>query len=277
MSELDAFLDTGKQPAAPTDTAPAPAPAAKPDTAKPEAPDTTGQNRTEPAKAEPAPPAPDPDEDIGHDGGMIPASTFHKARTDWKTKTVEAQTEARILREQVEAFKKQSAAPPQQAPQYQPPPEPLDPVRDPVGYHNRLQSVLLNDRLNLSEMLEREKHPPEAFEAAVAEFQAVAAQQPELYSKLHAQRHPYGWLMKEIEKLRLTRELGDDPAAFRAKIAAEERAKWEAEQGNGAAPVSPAAGLPPSLATTRSAAPRSSGAFSGPPALEDIFARPKRR
>jgi len=274
MSELDAFLTTGSQPAAPTDAAPAPAPAAEPSPApatKPEA------KQAEPAKAAPDPPQPDPDEDIGHDGGMIPASTFHKARTDWKTKTVEAQTEARILREQVEAFKKQSAAPPQPQ-QQQPPPEPLDPVRDPVGYHNRLQSVLLNDRLNLSEMLEREKHPPEAFEAAVAEFQAVAAQQPELYSKLHAQRHPYGWLMKEIEKLRLTRELGDDPAAFRAKIAAEERAKWEAEQGNGAAPVSPAAGLPPSLATTRSAAPRSANAFSGPPALDDIFRRePKRR
>jgi len=272
MSELDAFLDTGKQPAAPTDAAPAPAPAAPPPEAPAAKPDTA---KAEAPKAEP--PAPDPDEDIGHDGGMIPASTFHKARTDWKTKTVEAQTEARILREQVEAFKKQSAAPPQQAPQYQPPPEPLDPVRDPVGYHNRLQSVLLNDRLNLSEMLEREKHPPEAFEAAVQEFQAAAAQQPELYSKLHAQRHPYGWLMKEVEKLRLTRELGDDPAAYKARLIAEERAKWEQEQGNGAPPVSPAAGLPPSLATTRSAAPRSSGAFSGPPALEDIFARPKRR
>jgi hypothetical protein len=271
MSELDAFLTTGTQPPAPTD---APAPAAPPPeapAAKPEA------AKAEPAKAAPDPPQPDPDEDIGHDGGMIPASTFHKARTDWKTKTVEAQTEARILREQVEAFKRQPPPQAQQAPP-QPPPEPLDPVRDPVGYHNRLQSVLLNDRLNLSEMLEREKHPPEAFEAAVAEFQAVAAQQPDLYTKLHAQRHPYGWLMKEIEKLRLTRELGDDPAAFRAKIAAEERAKWEAEQGNGAPPVSPAAGLPPSLATTRSAAPRSANAFSGPPALDDIFRRePKRR
>jgi hypothetical protein len=274
MSELDAFLDTGKQPAAPTDAAPAPAPApaAKPDTPPPEA------AKAEPAKAAPDPPPPDPDEDIGHDGGMIPASTFHKARTDWKTKTVEAQTEARLLREQIEAIKRQPAAqaPPQQ-PQHQPPPEPLDPVRDPVGYHNRLQSVLLNDRLNLSEMLEREKHPPEAFEAAVVEFQEAAKLQPDLYSKLHSQRHPYGWLMKEVEKLRLTRELGDDPAAFRAKIAAEERAKWEAEQGNGAPPVSPAAGLPPSLATTRSAAPRNAGAFTGPPDLADILRREPRR
>jgi hypothetical protein len=275
MSELDAFLDTGKQPAAPTDAAPAPAPAAEPSPAPAAKPDTA---KPDTAKAAPDPPAPDPDEDIGHDGAPIAASTFYKARTDWKGKVVEAQTEARILREQVEAFKKQSAQPPAPPPQHQPPPEPLDPVRDPVGYHNRLQSVLLNDRLNLSEMLEREKHDPAAFEAAVQEFQQAAAQQPDLYTKLHAQRHPYGWLMKEIEKLRLTRELGDDPAAFRAKIAAEERAKWEAEQGNGAPPVSPAAGLPPSLATTRSAAPRSANAFSGPPALDDIFRRePKRR
>jgi hypothetical protein len=273
MSELDAFLTTGTQPPDPGAAAPAPAqapaeptpaaPAAKPEAAK-----------AEPAKAAPDPPPPDPDEDIGHDGAPIAASTFYKARTDWKGKVVEAQTEARILREQVEAFKKQQAAPPAPPQQQQPPPEPLDPVRDPVGYHNRLQSVLLNDRLNLSEMLEREKHPPEAFEAAVVEFQEAAKLQPDLYAKLHSQRHPYGWLMKEVEKLRVTRELGDDPAAYKAKL----RAEWEAEQGNGAAPVSPAAGLPPSLATTRSAAPRSANAFSGPPALDDIFRRePKRR
>ena len=47
---------------------------------------------------------------------MIPAATFHKLRTDWKAKTVAAETEARLLREQLEAAKKQpvAAAPPQQ-------------------------------------------------------------------------------------------------------------------------------------------------------------------
>ena len=280
MSELDAFLTAGTQPPGAGDAAPPP-PATEPaggGSNGKEPPATTQAAEPAPEAAKAAPePQPDPEDEVGHDGSMIPAATFHKLRTDWKAKTVAAETEARLLREQLEAAKKQpvAAAPPQQPPRL---PEPVDPARDPVGYHNRVQSVLLNDRLNMSEMLEREKHTPEAFEAAVTEFQEAARQQPELFGKLHAQRHPYGWLMKEVEKLRLQRDMGDDPAAFRARIAAEERAKVETEMRNGGGiTVSPAAGLPPSLANTRSAAPRSTNGFSGPPSLEDLLRREPRR
>jgi hypothetical protein len=273
MSELDSFLSSGTQPPDPSAPAPAPTPpapptptppAAKAEPAKPEA-------KAEPAKA--PEPEPEPDEEVGHEG-MIPASTFHKARTDWKAKTVEAQTQAKMLREQIEAFQKQQAAPPPPPPAYQPPVV-LDPARDPVGYHNRLQEVLLNDRLNISELMEKEKHPPEVFDAAVNEFKEMAQKDPALFQKLHQQMHPYGWLMKEVQRLRLQREVGDDPEGYKARL----RAEWEAEQQRTAeAPISPAAGLPPSLATTRSAAPRSTNGFSGPPPLDDIFRRePKRR
>ena len=277
MSELEDFLASGKQPpadpgAAPGASTPAPAPKPQPTPPPAPAPKPEPAKQPEPAAAQ----APDPDEDIGDDGSMISPSAFHKARTDWKGKVVAAETEARLLREQLEAARKPAAAP---APPPPPPfAEPVDPARDPVGYHNRVQSVLLNDRLNMSEMLEREKHTPEAFEAAVTEFQEAAKRDPSLFGKLHAQRHPYGWLMKEIEKLRMTRDVGDDPAAYRAKLIAEERAKWEAELANGATPpVSPAAGLPPSLATTRSAAPRGTNGFSGPPSLDDVFKREAKR
>jgi hypothetical protein len=280
MSELDAFLTTGTQPpdpGAPAPAAPATEPAGGGPSGKEAPPATTKTAEPAPEAAKQQPePQPDPEDEVGHDGGMIPASTFHKARTDWKGKVVAAETEARLLREQLEAAKKPTSPAAPQAPL--PAAVPLDPVRDPVGYHNRLQSVLLNDRLNISEMLERDKHTPEAFESAVTEFQEAAKQQPDLYAKLHAQRHPYGWLMKEVEKLRVQRDMGDDPAAFRARIAAEERAKVEAEMRNGGAPpVSPAAGLPPSLANTRSAAPRSTNGFSGPPSLEDLLRREPRR
>jgi hypothetical protein len=278
MSELDSFLSAGTQP--PDPSAPAPAPPAPPQpgptpptpppAAKPEPKDAKPEAKAEPPKPEPEP---EPDDDIGHDGNMIPPSVFNKARTDWKSKVVEAQTQARMLREQIEAIQKQQAAPPPAPPAYQPPVV-LDPARDPVGYHNRLQEVLLNDRLNMSELMEKEKHPPEVFEAAVNEFKDMAIKDPALFAKLHQQQHPYGWLMKEVQRLRLQREVGDDPEGYKARL----RAEWEAEQQrNAEAPISPAAGLPPSLATTRSAAPRSTNGFSGPPPLEDIFARPKRR
>ena len=134
--------------------------------------------------------------------------------------------------------------------------------------------MLLNDRLNMSELMERDKHPREVFEAAVTEFQQAAQQQPELFKKLHAQMHPYQWLMKEVEKLRVQKELGDDPTAYKAKL----RAQWESEMASGAAPpVSVTAGMAPSLATTRSAAPRMTNGFSGPPGLDDIFRREAKR
>jgi hypothetical protein len=71
------------------------------------------------------------------------------------------------------------------------------------------------------------------------------------------------------------RDLGDDPAAYRERI----RAELAAEMANGTAPmppVSPAAGLQPSLANVRSAAPRGAPAFSGPPSLGDIVRREPR-
>jgi hypothetical protein len=76
---------------------------------------------------------------------------------------------------------------------------------------------------------------------------------------------------------RVVAEVGTDPDAYRAKmraeIEAEVRAQLGAGQGGAAPPpVSPAAGIPPSLATVRSSAPRGQ-VFSGPPPIDDIVGR----
>jgi hypothetical protein len=72
---------------------------------------------------------------------------------------------------------------------------------------------------------------------------------------------------------RLHDEIGTDPAAYEAKL----RAKWEQERGNGNAPlVSPAAGLPPSLANVRSSGGRATNGYAGPMSMDDILSRPKR-
>jgi hypothetical protein len=69
-------------------------------------------------------------------------------------------------------------------------------------------------------------------------------------------------------------EIGDDPAAFRAKVEAEILAKHGLTQEGGAAqqqqkpPV-----MPSNLAGARNVGSRSGPAWSGPPSLEDIFAR----
>ena len=133
----------------------------------------------------------------------------------------------------------------------------------------------LIERLNISEMQLRREIGPEKVDAAIAEFKQAAAQNPALIPALYQQPDPYAWMAKQVETMRLQREIGNDPSGYRAKLEAEIRAKLEAEmqaaQPAAPAPVSPAARLAPSLANARSAAPRASGAWAGPTPLQDIF------
>jgi hypothetical protein len=100
----------------------------------------------------------------------------------------------------------------------------------------------------------------------------MAERDQTLFGKLYAQPNPYGWMMREVDRLRMLRDVGDDPSAYRAKIEAEARAKWEAEAAAKPPPPSPAAGLQPSLATVRSVAGRTASTWSGEPSLEDVLA-----
>jgi hypothetical protein len=119
-------------------------------------------------------------------------------------------------------------------------------------------------------MMLADKIGQEKLSEYVNEFRNLANADPTLFGKLYSQPHPYAWLTREVDRLRLVRDVGDDPAAFRAKIEAEARAKWEAEAKQAPAP-SPAAGMQPSLGTARSVAGRTAGAWTGEPSLEDVL------
>ena len=120
-------------------------------------------------------------------------------------------------------------------------------------------------------MMLADKIGAEKLSEYVNEFRQLANADPTLFGKLYSQPHPYAWLTREVDRLRLVRDVGDDPAAFRAKIEAEARARWEQEAKAQPAP-SPAAGMQPSLGTARSVAGRTAGAWSGEPSLEDVLA-----
>jgi len=262
----------------------APAPAAEPATpAAPEAPPAASAPKPE-AKAEPAAKAaaakPEPEDDDGpppkplEGEDVIPLRAYEderRKRNDWKEKAARLEGELAAYRRQQEEAQRRAAAPPQPPPQ--PPP---DPAVDPRGFAQHLvqqqQQALLNERLNNSEMLLREKIGDEKLSEYVNEFRSMAEADPTLFGKLYSQPHPYNWLTREVDRLRLVRDVGDDPAAFRSKIEAEARARWEAEAKAAPPPVSPAAGLQPSLATARSVAGRSAGAWTGEPTLEDVLA-----
>ena len=256
-TELDGFLK-GEEPPDPAPAAPDPAPAPTPAVeSKPPPP-------AEPEEADPEP---------AREGeAVIPRRAFEAIRherQDWKAKAIKAETERAALAKQLEEASAARAEPPP------PPAPPIDPAVDPVGFVRALaeqtQRDRINERLNNSEEALREKIGAEAVDALIAEFKAEATKNPALVQQLYQQRNPYAWVQKQVETMRLHREIGEDPAAFRARIIAEHEAARQAAEP--LARVSPAAGMAPSLATARSVAGRSAPAYTGPTPLADILKR----
>jgi hypothetical protein len=269
---LDAFLasEGGGAPAEAAQPAPEPAAPTTPP-AESKAPAATPAPAAKPSETK----APEQDEDhdlpvVGGDNRTVPFSALEKVRNDWKSKYAAEQARAELLAKQLEEAKRPR---PEPAPVMQQQPVP-DFHQDPQGFIQhmavRQQQVILNERLNLSEHLLREKIGSEKVDEYIADFRQFAEKDRSMWDKLYAQPTPYQWLTREIDRLRLHNEIGDDVSAYRAKLIAEERAKWEAERSQSQPATSPAAGLPPSLANARSVAGRSAPAWNGDPSLEDV-------
>jgi hypothetical protein len=139
-----------------------------------------------------------------------------------------------------------------------------------------VRGVVLNERLNTSEMMALDKHGKEVIDRETEYFKKRTEADPRLWNELYSKPHPYQWMIDDNATARLHEEIGTDPAAYRARIAAEERAKMESELSRSPV-ISPAAGLPPSLANARSAAPRGTNGYAGPMSIDDILKRPERR
>jgi hypothetical protein len=263
--QLESFLASEAQEAT-KEPAPQAAPEAPP--AVPAAqPEAKAPAESKAATATPEPDDAEPPQPLDGEP-VIPRRAYEderRKRQDWKEKAARLEGElAAIKRQQEEAARPQ--------PQPMPPLAPIDPSQDPMGFTVRIQQVMLNERLNNSEMLLRDKIGDDKVTEYVQEFQQLAQRDPTLFGKLYSQTNPYGWMQREVERQRVLRDVGDDPSAYRSKIEAEARAKWEAEAAAKPAPVSPAAGLQPSLATVRSVAGRTAGTWSGEPSLEDVLA-----
>lgn len=166
-----------------------------------------------------------------------------KGRQDWKEKAIRFEEEAKQLRERM-------AEPQQRTEQQQ-----LDPIQ-------QVRQEMLNERFNVSEMVARQKY--EDLDAVVATFQEAARANPALALALHQQVNPYEFAYREGKRIQLLKEVGDDPAAYRARIEAEVR-----EQLQKANPA--ALNLPASLAGARSSATRTAPAFTGPSPLGTLF------
>lgn len=119
------------------------------------------------------------------------------------------------------------------------------------------QQMLWNERLNMSEAVARQAHGDGTVDAAVEAFQSAARDNPTMAMELQRQANPYGFVLKWHQRQQLLSEIGEDPAAYRARIEAEimERLQQQAP----ASPPKPAA-PPRSLASAPSA-----GANETPP------------
>jgi len=280
-SQLDAFLSSGTPSedsgAPPPDKPPVSAPTEGTGISGPKSPAhpaATADGKDKPSATKATTPEPDDDQEPGDPSpneAIVPRSAYEKERQrrqDWKSRASAAEAEKAMLLKQLEEARKPppAATPPAML-------EPIDPVRDPEGYTRRMRGVVLNERLNTSEMLALEKHGKETIDSETEYFQRRTQADPRLWNELYSKPHPYQWMIDSNATARLHEEIGTDPAAYEQKL----RAKWEAERGAASPPVSPAAGLPPSLASARSAAPRGTNGFSGPPSLADILTRPQRR
>ena len=275
--QLDAFLKG--ETATVTEEAPAPAP-------EPEAraaPEAKAPVESKPAaKTDKAKPEPEEDTDPPEpiDGEpVIPRRAYEderRKRQDWKARAVEAETKHKELQRQFEEATRRATAPPPTQPHAQPQQPPPDPATDPRGFGQYLAqqqaATLLNERLNNSEERLREKIGDEKLAEYVEDFRQMAQADPTLFGKLYSQPHPYNWMTREVDRLRVARDMGDDPAAYRERILAEGRAQWEAEAKAAPPALSPAAGMQPSLATARSVAGRTAGAWTGEPSLDDVLA-----
>lgn len=267
MDDLDNFFSTSApEPQPEPDPEPAPEPVAQ----EPEAPPQTEDNE---------PPVPQP----GERAVPLAALEAERARRrDYKTQAARFEEQAKAAEEarkalqaQFDEFKRTAAAPPpapvQQAPQRVATPAP-NPIEDPEGYvayqQRTFQEGLLNERLNMSEQMLRQQH--DDVDDVMKVFQAEVAKNPALGAQLAQQPHPYKWAYETAKRITAMQEIGPDPAAYRSKLEAELRAKWEAERA-APAPAPEAPKLPTSLAASRSAAPRGPVAPAGD-AFDRMFA-----
>lgn len=168
-----------------------------------------------------------------------------KGRQDWKEKAVRFEEEARQLRERM--AERQAPSQPQQE---------VDPGQ-------QVLQQIFNERFNVSEMIARQKYAD--IDEALEVFQEAVQADPAMKMALHRHPNPYEYAYREGKRLRLHKEVGDDPAAYRAKVEAEIRA--ELSKPAAQAPLN----LPGSLAGARSAASRTAPAYTGPQPLSSLF------
>jgi hypothetical protein len=138
----------------------------------------------------------------------------------------------------------------------------------------------------MSQRFALQSHGAETVQAAYDALEARIAQNPQAaladYQRIMGSADPWSELVNWHGKESVLREIGDDPAAYRARLKAElmeelSGGAGSAPQYSGARGVRRAPLLPSNLAGARNAGTRHGPAWGGPAPLQDIFDRAQRK
>lgn len=216
------------------------------------------------------------------DAGPPSASTETDDRPLVPRKALEDERRKRQdLEKRIEELSRQTTAQPQpqqQSPQQeQPRPQRRqrpDPWTDPEGAaeHDRQEffGAIFETRVIMSEELIRSAKTD--YDEMKEIFIAEARQQPALEQQLKSHPLPAKFAYETGKRLKLMREIGDDPEAYRARVEEEVRAKLAPQTPEQPTVQAPRGSAPKSLAATPSAQPRDQrGRYQGSASLEDLL------
>jgi hypothetical protein len=199
------------------------------------------------AQTEQSPPEPRSSTEDPRSGHMVPVSELTGERQKWQTRVEQLQEEAnrryQTLEQQLQSLQ-QVRQQPQQQTQIEPPDFNVDP-EGALSFHlQRQQAAFVNQMLNQSEIMARDKFGDELVDAALKAAQAAGAT-----NQFMDKPHPWGELVKWHKRQQTLQRVGEDPDAYEARVRKEEREKVLAELKAGGQAAAAAPKFPGSLAT----------------------------
>jgi hypothetical protein len=202
-----------------------------------------------------------------------------KARDDEARLRAEAENRAQQYERMIQDMQRRATA------AQNPPPPPPDPFVDPEGALNHVQQnfqqLIRSQALDFSEMRARDKYGDEVVEAA----KNAAVQAGVVHHFANSPRPQTAWmdLVAWHKKHQAMQEVGDDPAAYKAKLEAEVRARVLAElqSGKPAASGSPQPQaqqrFPGSLIDATASGPQGAQPVTGEAVMASIFDSNRKR
>ena len=219
-------------------------------------------------------------------GRFVPVSELVEERKKYRSQAeeemrlrIQAEERAKFYESQFQQMQRQPQQPVQQ--QRQEREDVPDPILDPQGYadfrERKMQIMLINERVNMSEVMARQKHGDELVNQALD-----AAHRSGIAPQFQTERDPFGSLIQWFRRASVLQEVGEDPAAYRTKIENDVREKLLADLKAGKLTQNGSAQTPPTRMPGTLADATGMGSQGAMPVdpqkqLDDIFATGRRR